>query len=394
MYFCGQINRENALANPCKASHFGRMSNFALSAADVQKLLADPSEAARAETVNKLANDLESHTLNPDERKMAEDILRLLARDAALAVRSAIVESMKSSRQLPTDVAEQLAKDVEALSLPLLQSSPVLSDPFLVAMVRQSDGAKQAAIATRPQVSNSLASTLVEVGAEEALAKLAANPGADLAEHNIAYMLERFPQSNDVAAGLVQRPQVPARIMEYLVATASDALRAKIQARTDYQGKIGDLMDQSRERATMRMLGRGRSDKELLELAHQLNDAGRLTASLVLRALCMGDLQFFEVALAVSAKVPVKNARALIHDQGDAGLDAIYGRSTMFSNVLPAIRHALEIARETNFDGGADDLNRYRRRLMERILTDPRGMSAEDIEYLLDKLSDLDGNSP
>ena len=366
------------------------MSHFALTAEDVARLLADPSETARADTVVKIAADLEKQALTTDERALAEEILRTFARDAATAVKQAIVDSMKNSRQLPPDVAERLATDVEALSLPLLQSSPMLTDAFLLEMVRKSGPARQAAIAERPQLSEPLVERLVELAPENVLVKLAANPGASLAEHNMAYMLERFPTSEAIAGQIAARPEIPAHIMEFLVATASDALAAQIKSRADYQTEFGELLVQGRERATLRLIGRGRSDTELEEVARQLQDSGRLTASLVLRALCLGDMRFFETCLATAAKVPVKNARALIHDQGSAGLDAIYKRTGLFPNFLPAIRHALEIAHETNFDGGPDDLTRYRRRLIERVLTDPRGMQPEDIEYLLDKLSDLE----
>lgn len=366
------------------------MKNFALTAEDVTRLLSDPSETARANTVTKIAEDLEKHTLTAEERKLAEEILRVLANDAALAVRAAIVESMKSSRQLPPDVAERLAVDVEALALPLLQASPMLSDPFLVEMVRASGAARQIAIAERARVNEPVVSSLVEVADEAVLGTLVANKGAEIAEHNLAYMLERFPTSDLITHNLVLRPQVPARILEFLVATVSDKMAEQIKKRPDYQSGMGELLLQGRERATLRMLGRGRSDAELHDVAQQLADSGRLSASLVLRALCLGDLAFFETCLAVAAKVPLKNARILIHDQGDAGLKALYERSKLFPQFLPAIRHALEVARETSFDGGPDDLARYRRRLIERILTNPRGMQAEDIEYLLDKLSDLD----
>ncbi len=366
------------------------MSNFALTAADVARLLTDPSETSRADTAVKVAVNLDSENLSAEEYHLAEEIIRALAKDAAVAVRRAVVETMKSSSHLPRDVAERLATDVESLALPVLQSSPMLSDSFLIEMVRRSGRARQSAIAQRPQVSERLVNCLIEHGDEEVVATLAGNPGADIAEHNMAYMLERFPASGMIASRLAVRPAVPARILEYLVSAATAELAAQIKSRPDYQPHMDEVVQQGRERATLRMLGRGRSDAELEEVARQLSQSGRLTPSLVLRALCLGDIGFFEACLAVAAKVPMKNARILIHDQGDAGLKAIYERTSLGNNFMPAIRHALEIAHETNFDGGPDDVNRYRKRLVERILTDPRGMSRDDVDYLLDKLSDLE----
>jgi hypothetical protein len=44
---------------------------------------------------------------------------------------------------------------------------------------------------------------------------------------------------------------------------------------------------------------------------------------------------------------------------------------------------------ETPFDGGAKDRERYRVKVIERILTQYEDFNPEDLNYLLDKLSDL-----
>src|ERR1700744_4440764 len=120
------------------------MSGFALTPADVERLLADPSDEARAGTAIKIADDLDGQSLTPDERKLAEEILRLLAKDAAVMVRQAIAQSMKNSRHLPQDVAEVLAHDISAIAVPVLEDSPVLSDAFLIQIIREHGAAYQA----------------------------------------------------------------------------------------------------------------------------------------------------------------------------------------------------------------------------------------------------------
>ena len=81
---------------------------------------------------------------------------------------------------------------------------------------------------------------------------------------------------------------------------------------------------QHRDRATVSLLRSGqRSDEELAQLVEQLDANGRLNSSIAFRALSQGDLAFFEVAMARLAALPLVNARALIHDQGELGLQAI-----------------------------------------------------------------------
>jgi hypothetical protein len=42
-----------------------------------------------------------------------------------------------------------------------------------------------------------------------------------------------------------------------------------------------------------------------------------------------------------------------------------------------------------DFDGRPDDLARFQRRMLERFLSQPQAMSAEDTDYLLDKIDQL-----
>src|SRR5271165_1794602 len=96
-----------------------------LSPSDVARLLADPSQDIRAELVAKVSHEVERGALSLEERALAEDILRALARDAALRVRQALAEHLKESRHLPRDIAIALALDVDAVALPILQYSLV-----------------------------------------------------------------------------------------------------------------------------------------------------------------------------------------------------------------------------------------------------------------------------
>jgi uncharacterized protein (DUF2336 family) len=116
---------------------------------------------------------------------------------------------------------------------------------------------------------------------------------------------------------------------------------------------------------------------------------GRLTPFLVLRALCLGDMAFFEAAMAMLAKVPLRNARILIHDAGPNGLASLYEKSGMPPRLLPAIRVAADVVRGTEFDGGERDRERYRSRVITRILTQFEDLPQEDLDYLLDKLGDV-----
>ena len=76
-------------------------------------------------------------------------------------MRRALSHSLRSATQLPHDVALRLASDVEAVALPILINSPVLTDADLVALVNGGSAPKQEAIAGRAGVSEQVSDALV-----------------------------------------------------------------------------------------------------------------------------------------------------------------------------------------------------------------------------------------
>lgn len=356
---------------------------------DVQRLLRDPSPVTRAELAGKVASQFGTEGLSESERGLAEDIVRLMARDVASRVRAALADSLKANPAVPRDVALILARDVEEVSLPFIEVSSVLTDADLVEIVRNGSLHKQVAVARRPDVSETVADAIADHAEEQAVATLMANAAAAIPEQAMGRALERFPDSAAVAEPLVERARLPVTVAERLVTLVSEHLRQRLVARHELPADLAaDIVLQTRERATYGLVG-GAGESELERLVHQLKEGRRLTPSLLVRALCLGDLPFFEVALAHLADIPVVNARLLIHDAGKLGLKSLFERASLPAQLYPAMRIALDVARETELDGGERDLERHRRRSIERILTQFEELATDDIDYLLRKLSDL-----
>ncbi len=192
-----------------------------LSAADVQRLLRDPSSETRAEVAAKVAREVDGSALTPEERTIAEDIVRALSQDAAIRVRQALSEELKESSRLPHDVAVILARDVEAVALPILGHSVVLTDDDLAALVRSSGVTKQVAIAARSRVSPAVAEAIVETDQPLALATLVGNDGAELGEAMLQRVLDRRGTDEAIQTPMAQRAKLPVAVLERLVAAAS-----------------------------------------------------------------------------------------------------------------------------------------------------------------------------
>jgi uncharacterized protein (DUF2336 family) len=273
----------------------------------------------------------------------------------------------------------------------MLKFSEVLTDEDLIEIVRDQGGTKQVAIAQRPSVSSQVADALIDTGNEKAVARLVANEGAELTEQALGRVIEDYEESEAVSDSLSRRPSMPAAISAQLVEALSGRLQDFLLQKHDVSPDVAsNLILQARERATMSLVDYGSTDTELENLVEQLARKDRLTASLLLRALCMGDMGFFERALARLADLPLQNARILIHDHGGIGLESVYMKADLPKRLYPAFQAGIELSDENDYDGGRNDRSRFIERMLERVLTqfeDPQTrMTQNDIDYLFGKL--------
>jgi uncharacterized protein (DUF2336 family) len=366
-----------------------------LGQADVDRLLADDSPTVRAEIAGKVAQAFTVGAFGDEERKIGEEIFRRMIHDAAVSVRQALAENLKKSKDLPRDIAMALARDVDAVSLPILGGSAVLTDDDLLQLIDRVNHAGKLAIAGREQVSPVVSDKLVSSDDAPVVATLFSNPGAVVTGATMERAVARVGSDEHVQGALVRRHDLPITIAEKLVALVSANLRDYLVTHHELPADMAaDLIIESRERATTALLPEGSDNSQDSErLVAQLYQNGRLTTSLVFRSLCLGDISFFESSVALLAKLPIVNARLLIHDEGPLGLKAVYKQSGLPAGLYPAFRIAFDTVREVRYDGEAHDRERLVRRVLERMLTRYEDFEPEDLDYLLRKLDQYAGTA-
>jgi len=371
------------------------MTNSILTKEDVNRLLNDHSADARQETAAKLALQYTAQELSDAERELAEDIFRVMVRDVEVKVREALSNQLMRSHAVPHDVAIALAHDVDTVSLPMLQFSAVLSDKDLLEIVQTSDTDKHMAVAKRATVNPRVASALVKTGSKDVALTLTQNRGANLPPVALHEIIDRYGDDEVFHEPMVARRHLPMAVAEKLVHKVSEALRDRIVESHELPPNLAaDLVMQSLERATLAVSAGNASNEEQVErLVEQMDSNHRLTPSIIVRAVMMGDIKFFEYSLAVKSRISVINARTLIYDPGHYGLSGILRRAGVAPGLVPAVQVALDVAREIEYDGGPKDRERFKRRMLERMLTQtPRSgvdLEHEDLEYFLEKMEHM-----
>ncbi|MBQ1541302.1 hypothetical protein C5708_17680 [Caulobacter sp. CCUG 60055] len=366
------------------------VTRSALTDTDIQMLLKGATADERALAAHKLCRRIDQQGLTPEEREAAQSILRIMAADAAELVRRALAVTLRASPLVPRDVAMALARDVETVSLPILSFSPAFTDDDLAEIVRIGGAVRQVAVAKRPQLSQKVTAAVAEHGVEQAVEAACANDNAVFSERALQRVIERFAKSEAVLAAVAYRNVLPLSVSERLVDMVSDQVldhlvsRHALTPETALQIAMG-----ARERATIDLVDQAGRTADVQAFVAHVGRNGRLTASLLLRALAHGHMAFFEWGMAELAGVPHHRTWLMIHDAGPLGLRAIYERAGLPSRLYPAFRAGVDTYHSLEQDGGARDQARFQEHMLQRFLTQPQPAMREDIDYLLDKMDRL-----
>ncbi|MFN7401888.1 MAG: DUF2336 domain-containing protein, partial [Alphaproteobacteria bacterium] len=215
------------------------------------------------------------------------------------------------------------------------------------------------------------------------LKEVVSNRNAALAETTLEMILEEFSREHDVLEELVYRGGLPYAFAEKLFSKVSDNLKKTLTRRYRLSlHVVEEATEMARETATLQFLAPWMSQQEISRLVDQMYRGKRLTHSIVLRSLCIGDLRFFETALAKLVGIPVANARILIIDPGPLGFKALYDSAQLPEAFYPAVKLMLRLALEETQYGTYRATN-FGQRMVERIASGGFDKSVEHMDTLM-----------
>lgn len=363
----------------------------ALTQDDIRRLVRGDSAEVRANAAHKICRRIDTTDLSPEDQESARQILDLMCSDAAVLVRRALAVTLRNSPKLPRDIALKLAKDVDVIAVPVLKNSPVITDEDLVEIVLAGSSEKQVAIAQREKLGEGLTEVIALYGSKQAVEQVSMNEGAAFSDDAFAGVLKRFANDNEVKAALVSRSSLPMHVTEKLVNIVTGELFDRLVNTHELPPQLAiEIAAGARERATLDLVEQAGLSSDPERFVQQLHLNGRLTPSVIMRALCLGHMTFVEHSLAELAGVPHAKAWLMIHDAGTLGLKTVFERAGLPGGMFTAFRLAIDIYHKTEMDGGPGDKERFRQRMVERVLTQFQAIPRADLEYLLDKLDALD----
>ena len=337
---------------------------------DVERLLHNDSPASRSVILDKVASHYNAKDLTAREQEVAEEIFRLLMRDISLQVRETLAEQLQHNAEIPRDIVLHLAADVESVAVPVLKASKVLSDADLVSLVEASrDIGKLLAISEREKVSSRVSAALVDTHYNQVVTTLLGNRGAALSEQSLTTIAEEFSSEKEVMQAMAAHPALPITVVERLIRQAGDDVANELKARYHIdETALRKDTTKVQEELMLRLLEDALSESEVSELVMRMAENGTLTPSVMMTALCRGQLSFFTMAVAQAANVSPSNTKRLLADRGSFGFEGIYKKSGLPESMADAVQLLLHAVQDLEAEHIAPGTKLYANRLIARVV--------------------------
>jgi uncharacterized protein (DUF2336 family) len=340
----------------------------------------------RAEAAYGLGRAFLFSDFDDDVRTRMEAAITVLLDDASPDVRFALADALAASPDTPRHIIITLAADLPHVAEVVLARSPVFLDAELVDIISAASEPARIAVASRPVVSTTVAAALAEVGERGVCHALVTNPGAAIARISYRRIGERFGDDPQVREALFARDDLPAEVHQLLVRHVGDLLGNLVVVKSWVaEARARTVTREACDRATVGIAAETETE-ELPALVEHLRITGQLTTALILRAVCAGNIDFFEAALAVLARVPERRVSSLVRAGRMTALRAVYYKAGLPRLAFDAFAVAIDAWRRIAEDGEPADRYRFTRQIVDAVIARYTGITegeAHDLAAML-----------
>ncbi len=356
---------------------------------DVSYLLGvadDPEIYTRVRLVMQLCEFLDEGETTVADRDAVVQVLLRLSEDVSSVVRRTLLSKTIASTSVPEDIALALAADEEDIACEVLQEYDGYADSTLVGVARISDLPRQLAIAKRRKLPSCIAQVLIERGDPKVCRVVLASPHSQL--NRAAYdAVERHhgPLSNFEKILAKRRDLPPVYAIRMVDEVSSRLYEHAARKQWMKPGAAKQVVADACEQGIVRIIAKTDFGDDV-SVVSELMKREKLTPSLLLRAACIGKMDFVEQSICELSGMPGSMVHSMMFARGAVGFKALYAKTGLPTKLYPAMRVAVDVyggLLKTSGDWNADQ---FGRRMIERILTQYEQFSEADKKYLLNML--------
>ena len=324
---------------------------------DVLDLKENPSDNSKLAIVNKLARNYGSNQLTEEEKVVADQILRLLAKDISKRIRISISEKFCQNTEIPYEVALQLASDMEEfVAVPVIQFSSLLNEEDLLEIVKNQKGEKQRAVARRQDLTEGLKNSLIDFGETKTITTLADNNSAKLSKEQCKKILEGHKNNQDVLRSMIENKKVDDDGTLEIIMNTSEDLKNLIILKYGITDKaVSSIVQDSKEATLIAMIRANMEDQDTSrKLVDSLHGKGEISFPLLIKALGIGAIDFFYGAMAKFAQVDISNVQKVIEEGGEAGTKKLFKKAQIPEKMANATFSLVQIVKKHKSAGKKD----------------------------------------
>ena len=357
----------------------------------------------RARVARSVGSKYNPLDMDEHEFAIAKSIVAEALIDAAVMVRQALMEGLISNPLAPPEILKALTEDVDLIAVPIIEVCESLqADDIIDILKRSRTNLKMCAAARRCKLPEQISSFLCEYGDADVITDLFTNLSAEITSEAIAMALSRHGNAKNVQSALASRPSVPLIVIDRLLELIVVRVDHSVSAEDCSEGPVSEdpvddatslssdnllaAMLRPAQRALIGLSG-AYTDFEVFVLIGHLEAEGRLPDLMILRSLCLGNLQFFAAAVAVKAKMPNSMVSSYVQTSDHAKLKRAIVSARLPANWTAFIFKAIQVVTNCQLDAAQLSTESYAALIQERITSimesGELNLSADDIEVVL-----------
>lgn len=292
--------------------------------ADLEEALKNGSPEKRVVTLRRVTDLFltDCDRLNEQQVKVFDDVLMHLVQRVEVSVLAELSHNLAPIDNAPIEVVRRLAQDDEIkVAGPILTESARLSDADLIQIAETKSQEHLLAISGRATVNESVTDVLVRRGDQRVAHNLVANQGAQFSEGGFALLTQRACAEAMLAERLGARIDLPPRLLQELLARATEVVRKRLlaSAAPQIQERIQRALESASDQVG-REAGGPRDYSAAAQLVEDINRNGKLSEETVREFARTGRYEELVVAMSLLCSAPVDLVEHMMKVIGFDGL--------------------------------------------------------------------------
>lgn len=258
--------------------------------------------------------------INDAQVGVFDDVFEHLIKEIEFKAVLELSDRMSALDNAPERLIRTLAYDDSIeISGPVLERSNRLDDAELVSIARSKSQAHLAAIASRPELDESVTDVLVERGDMTVARKVASNNGARFTEIALKSLVDRAGDDGDLASAVARRRELPGPLFRQLLSRATDAVRQRLLegAQPATAKAINMILKEVSQEVEQKTLPARNYDAAKQRIADIQKNRGNVAIENLYQLARAQKLEEMVVALSVLTSVPVDVIDRFLDDPSD-----------------------------------------------------------------------------